>query len=133
MGAATQEADARAFAALMRHIKEVDGRDHTVLMMQVENEVGVLGDSRDHSTLQTRPLLTGAGAVAWLFEAHRDALYPDLRALVGGEWRQDRGHLGGGLWRYIEGGRDLHGLAVCAIHSCRGGQRARLPTTFPCM
>jgi hypothetical protein len=49
MGAATQEADARAFAALMRHLKEVDGREHTVLMMQVENEVGVLGDSRDHS------------------------------------------------------------------------------------
>ena len=33
----------------MRHIKEVDGTQHTVLMMQVENEVGVLGDSRDHS------------------------------------------------------------------------------------
>ena len=43
MGAATQEADARAFAALMRHIKEVDGSDHTVLMMQVENEVGRAG------------------------------------------------------------------------------------------
>src|ERR1035441_7677928 len=48
-GAATEEADARAFAALMKHIKEVDIRDHTVLMMQVENEVGVLGGSRDHS------------------------------------------------------------------------------------
>jgi beta-galactosidase GanA len=48
-GTATQEADARAFAALMQHIKEADSRDHTVLMMQVENEVGVLGDTRDHS------------------------------------------------------------------------------------
>ena len=33
----------------MRHIKKVDGRQHTVLMMQVENEVGIVGDSRDHS------------------------------------------------------------------------------------
>lgn len=40
-------ADATAYAALMAHIGEVDGTDHTVIMMQVENEVGVLGDSRD--------------------------------------------------------------------------------------
>ena len=53
-GAATQEADARAFAALMQHIKEVDSRDHTVLMMQMENEVGVLGDTRDHSDAANR-------------------------------------------------------------------------------
>jgi hypothetical protein len=45
-------ADARAFAALMRHLHEVD-RDHTVIMVQVENEVGLLGDSRDRSALAT--------------------------------------------------------------------------------
>jgi hypothetical protein len=42
------EADARAFAALMRHTREVDV-SHRVIMVQVENEVGVLGDSRDRS------------------------------------------------------------------------------------
>ena len=47
-GNATRDADARAYAALMRHIREVDGKCHTVLMMQVENEVGVLGDARYH-------------------------------------------------------------------------------------
>ena len=46
-----RKADARAFAALMRHLREVDGREHTVVMMQVENEVGLLGDSRDRSPL----------------------------------------------------------------------------------
>ena len=46
---ANRDADAHAFAALMRHVKEVDGRNHTVVMIQVENEVGVLGDSRDRS------------------------------------------------------------------------------------
>jgi hypothetical protein len=30
-------ADAKAYAALMRHIKEVDSKDQTVIMMQVEN------------------------------------------------------------------------------------------------
>jgi hypothetical protein len=42
-------ADARAFAALMRHVRGVDGDAHTVLMIQVENEVGILGESRDQS------------------------------------------------------------------------------------
>ena len=42
-------ADAKAFGALMRHLKEVDGEHHTVLMVQVENETGLLGDSRDRS------------------------------------------------------------------------------------
>jgi beta-galactosidase GanA len=48
---ASADADARAFAALMRHVREIDGRKHTVIMMQVENEVGLLGDSRDRSPL----------------------------------------------------------------------------------
>ena len=54
MAKATQDADARAFAATMQHLKEADSRDHTVLMMQVENEVGVLGDTRDHSDAANR-------------------------------------------------------------------------------
>ena len=49
MSAANRDADAKAFAALMRHVRETDGQIHTVLMIQVENEVGVLRDSRDRS------------------------------------------------------------------------------------
>jgi len=44
---ANWKADANAFAALMRHIRQVDGEAHTVLMMQVENEVGCPGATRD--------------------------------------------------------------------------------------
>ncbi len=44
---ANWDADARAFAALMRHIREVDSEAHTVIMMQVENEVGCPGATRD--------------------------------------------------------------------------------------
>ena len=43
------EADKTAFARLMKHLKEVDHNHGTVLMVQVENEVGLLGSSRDHS------------------------------------------------------------------------------------
>jgi hypothetical protein len=46
---ANRDADARAFAALMRHIREVDAREHTVIAVQVENEVGVISSSRDFS------------------------------------------------------------------------------------
>ena len=42
------QADARAFAALMRHTREVD-QTRRVVMVQLENEVGVLGDARDRS------------------------------------------------------------------------------------
>lgn len=45
-----READQRAYTALMRHLGEVDPQ-HTVVMMQVENEVGLLGSGRDHSAV----------------------------------------------------------------------------------
>jgi hypothetical protein len=48
-GEATREADAKALAAMMRHIKAVDGQQHTVIMIQVENETGLQGDTRDRS------------------------------------------------------------------------------------
>lgn len=46
---ASCRADANAFAALMRYLREVDSDEHTVVMIQVENEVGLMPESRDHS------------------------------------------------------------------------------------
>jgi beta-galactosidase GanA len=45
------DADSRAFAALMRHLKSVDGDRHTVVMIQVENEVAMIPEARDHSAV----------------------------------------------------------------------------------
>ena len=45
---ATLQADIQAFTALMRHLKAVDPR-HTVILVQVENEVGTWGGVRDYS------------------------------------------------------------------------------------
>jgi hypothetical protein len=47
------EADTNAFVAMMTHLERVD-KHGTVIMMQVENEVGILGDSRDRSDLATK-------------------------------------------------------------------------------
>ncbi|MGD0461741.1 MAG: DUF5597 domain-containing protein [Tepidisphaeraceae bacterium] len=49
----TLEADITAFSALMRHLKEADSQ-HTVLMVQVENEPGAWGCVRDYSTAAQR-------------------------------------------------------------------------------
>lgn len=44
----TLEADKKAFVKLMSHLKKVD-KQHTVIMVQVENEVGTYGAARDYS------------------------------------------------------------------------------------
>jgi Domain of unknown function (DUF5597)/Beta-galactosidase len=46
---ANMEADRKAFSALMQHIATKDGSEHTILMMQIENESGGIGSDRDYS------------------------------------------------------------------------------------
>ena len=98
LGQATMAADARAFAALMHHLRQTDTA-HTVLMMQVENEVGVLGATRDHSAAAEKAF---AGPVPMellhALESRRDQLYPELRAL----W-EDRGAKISGTWEQVFG------------------------------
>ena len=43
------EKDRQAFTALMHFIREIDGEENTVIVMQVENEIGLLGTDRDYS------------------------------------------------------------------------------------
>lgn len=45
------QADKRAFTALMQHLAAKDKGTGTVAMMQIENEIGMLEDARDHSPL----------------------------------------------------------------------------------
>ena len=45
----TMEADKKAYVAMMKHLREIDERDRTVILMQVENESGILGSVRDYS------------------------------------------------------------------------------------
>jgi beta-galactosidase GanA len=48
LGKNTLEADKKAFIELMKHLNKTD-KDHTVIMVQVENEVGTYGAVRDYS------------------------------------------------------------------------------------
>ncbi len=45
------QADKRAFCELMKHIKAIDSQENTVVMVQIENEIGMLESARDHSPL----------------------------------------------------------------------------------
>ena len=54
-GTETLAADKRAFVALMTHLKQVDEAFRTVIMVQVQNEVGTYGLVRDHGAAANRP------------------------------------------------------------------------------
>jgi hypothetical protein len=45
------EREIGAFRAFLRHIKEVDSQTHTILMIQVENEIAVFGEDRHNPKL----------------------------------------------------------------------------------
>ena len=45
------QADLKAFSALIQHIAEKDPQREVVIMMQIENEIGMLESARDHSPL----------------------------------------------------------------------------------
>ena len=89
------DADARAFQASMRHLKEFDGRQQTVLMVQVENEVGMLGSGRDHSA-EADHLFNGPVPEALMqsLRAHKDRFSPELNRV----WNE-KGH----TWREVLG------------------------------
>jgi hypothetical protein len=46
-------ADRAAFTALLTHLRQVDGQDHAVILIQVENESGSYGADRDYSPAAT--------------------------------------------------------------------------------
>jgi hypothetical protein len=99
LGAATAEADARAFAALLRRLREVDGERQTVLMVQVENEMGVLGASRDRSRA-AEAAFAGPVPKELLDSLARDAAA--LKPHLGELWRAN-GRRQAGSWREVFG------------------------------
>jgi hypothetical protein len=86
--AATVEADARAFGAVCEAFAEADPGLETVLMVQIENEVGTLGTARDHGpeaeAAHGRPVPSGLAA---LLAACADELRPQLRERLAGRTR----------------------------------------------
>jgi len=104
---ANRDADARAFAALMRHVKEVDGDHHTVIMIQLENEVGMHGDSRDRSPAAEKAYENPVPKELMDYlQKHKDTLVPELRQ----QW-EAAGFKTSGTWAEVFGpGRVTDGI-----------------------
>jgi beta-galactosidase GanA len=86
------DADARAFAAFMRHLREVDGNDHTVIMVQVENEIGMIPDSRDRSAIADKLFNQGVPVELMDYlQQHKDTLIAEFRAVWAANGFKTRG------------------------------------------
>jgi hypothetical protein len=81
---AAMEADAKAFAAVMGHLKKADPQ-HTVLMVQVENEPGSWGSVRDYSA-DAQKLFEGSVPEELLTPAILKALNKSVEAK--GTWKE---------------------------------------------
>ncbi|MGC1390153.1 MAG: DUF5597 domain-containing protein [Bacteroidales bacterium] len=103
-----RNADARAFAALMKYIREVDSIQRTVIMMQVENEVGVLLDSRDRSVLSNE-VYNGPVPQKLMsyIDKNKDKLVPELKEA----WKANGSKMSG-TWEEVFGQGKPKGLVL---------------------
>lgn len=93
------QADNRAFSRLMTHIAAADKEIGTVLMIQIENEIGMLEDARDHSKEANK--LFGAPVPESLtkyLSKNKKTLHPKMQA----KWAAN-GHKTQGTWQEIFG------------------------------
>lgn len=93
-------ADAKAFRALMEHLRAFDEAYSTVLMVQVENETGLLGDSRDGSAAANKKFAEAVPEdLVTFLQSNWKELHSDLRdnlthfqasrhASMGGNWEK---------------------------------------------
>lgn len=96
---ATLQANARAFNALMRHIRQIDEKQQTVIMAQVENEVGLFYEPRDYSPAANEAYQQGVPAdLMQYLVAHKGKLQPELDSV----WKLN-GYKTTGSWEDVFG------------------------------
>lgn len=95
---ATLAADIAAYRALLAHLKQVDTQ-HMVLMVQVENEIGMLPEVRDYSAAANAAWREPVpAALTTYLAANRATLQPALKAA----W-ESRGARASGSWAEVFG------------------------------
>jgi hypothetical protein len=109
---ANLEADKRAFAALCKHLKTVDGKEQTVIALQVENEPGICGSDRDYGpeaqTEYNSPV--PAKLITAMNKAGKGKVY-DI-------WQQAGGGKKSGTWPELfgwEGGEIMTALSIASF------------------
>ena len=114
------QADLKAFSALMRHIKERDPQREVVIMMQIENEIGMLESARDHSPLAEKAYKKARWAESYGTDEYADEKFMALSYA-----------------RYVEhlakAAREIHDmpLYVNAAMNSRGRRPGEYPSAGP--
>lgn len=94
-----RDADARAFAEFLKHIREIDGVKHTVILVQVENEMGMIPDARDYSPEADTAFNEDVPAELMSYiEEHKDSLQEELKE----SWK-NAGYRHSGTWTEVFG------------------------------
>lgn len=93
------DADTKAYVALMQFIKDFDAKEQTVIMMQVENEIGMLPTARDYQALAEKEFnnQVPASLISYL-QKNKENLVPEIRE----RWR-DHGYQTKGNWETVFG------------------------------
>ncbi len=77
-------ADINAFRALMQHIKEIDEKENTIIMIQPENEIGMLPTPRDHSEPANEEYYKNVPAeLINYLKANKENLVPEIKEVWG--------------------------------------------------
>lgn len=113
-GDATRAADVKAFSALMAHLKLADAAG-TVLMIQVENEIGMLPIARERGALADRAYAQAvpAGLLRAISREH-ERLEPGLRKIYDGN-----GARTSGSWSQVFGDDEWGQEVFTAWHYAR--------------
>jgi len=93
------EADKKAFVRLMQHLKETDSQQHTVVTVQVENEIGMLPTARSYDDKANAAFKQPVPAALLTYmQRERKSLKPEFAAL----W-QRQGSKTKGNWEEVFG------------------------------
>ncbi|HEU5137173.1 MAG TPA: DUF5597 domain-containing protein [Steroidobacteraceae bacterium] len=111
----SRDADVRAFGAFMEYLKRVDGAQNTVLMVQVENEIGMLPVARERGTVADK-LFAGAVPPELMraLAARGEQVEPELLE----RW-QKNGRKSAGTWSQLFGDDDWGQEVFTAWHYAR--------------
>lgn len=91
--------DLLAFEKLMAHIKDFDKKDQTVIMIQVENEIGMLPSARDHHPLANKAFQKEVPAELLKYmQQNKEKLVPEFLEI----WKTN-GYKTAGNWEEIFG------------------------------
>ena len=93
------EADSKAFQALMKHIKDIVDNEHSIIMIQPENEIGMLPVPRDYSESANEKFNDNVpGELITYLKSNKENLIPEFKEV----WERN-GYKESGTWEEIFG------------------------------